>query len=202
MKKLFVILAALLAIALPQAAKAVDVEGIYVGGLAGLNFLSVGGSSHHHRHHKDRYKIGWLGGLDLGYRMCNGIRAEAEVSYRGNKHKHAHRPVHTWSFMANGYYEINPCCWCITPFIGAGVGYDRTKHRTCRREPSIIIVDGIERRRHRHKDNKNGFAWQLMAGGFWELDECLEAVIKYCFHKGHIKNHYNNTVEFGINLFF
>lgn len=199
MKKLFVMLAALLAMALPQAAKAVDVEGIYVGGLAGLNFLTVSGS--HHHHHKDRYKIGWIGGLDVGYRMCNGIRAEAEVSFRSNKHKHAHRPVQTWSFMANGYYEINPCCWCITPFVGAGIGYDRTKHKLCHPETDIVIVDGVARRRH-HNDHKNGVSWQLIGGALWDIDECMEVVIEYRLHKGHIKYHYNNTVDFGVHFFF
>lgn len=196
MKKLFVMLAALLAIALPQAIKAVDVEGIYVGGHGGLNFLSV--SSSHHHHNKDRYKIGWIGGLDIGYRMCNGVRAEAEISYRANKHKHAHRPVQTWSFMTNGYYELNLDGWCMSPFVGAGIGYDRTKHKTCHGR-EIIVENGARRRHH---DHKNGFAWQLMAGVLYDIDECMEVVVKYCFHKGHLKYHYNNTVDFGVNFFF
>lgn len=202
MKKLFVMLAALLAIALPKTAQAIDVEGMYVGGLAGFNFLCVDGQKHHH-HHKDRYKVGWIAGADVGYRMCNGIRAEAEVSFRSNKHRHAHRPVQTWSFMANGYYEIDldSCgcsCWGINPFIGGGVGYDWTKHKTCR----DFLVELESEHRHRRKDHKNGFAWQLMTGVLWDIDDCMEVVIEYRFHKGHIKHHYNHTVDFGVHWFF
>jgi opacity protein-like surface antigen len=69
MKKLFIMLVALCALALPKAAQAVDTEGLYVGGLAGFNWLNNSKDSH------EDFKIGWIGGLNLGYRMCSGIRA-------------------------------------------------------------------------------------------------------------------------------
>ena len=188
MKKLFIMLAALCAIALPKAAQAVDTEGMYVGGLAGFNWLTNSKDSH------EDFKIGWVGGLNLGYRMCSGIRAEAEVAYRRNIHKHANRPVQNWSFMANGYYEISGMnCFCITPYVGAGVGYDRITHRRCNGSESSV------------SSKNSGFAWQFMLGGLYDIDECMEMGVEYRLHNctaKYAKNFYNNALNFRINWFF
>lgn len=194
MKKLFVMLAALLAITLPKTAPAVDVEGFYLGGLGGFNILT---SSHRH----DDYKLGWIAGGDIGYRFCNGLRAEAEISYRANKHKHAHRPVQNWSFMANGYYEIVPCGWCITPYLGAGIGFDKTKYKACHPVSHTINKKG-ETVEVKHNDDKNGFAWQLMAGVLYDIDDCMEVGVEYRFHKGPITRLINNTIDLRVNWFF
>lgn len=191
MKKLFIMLAVLLALALPKDGQAVETEGMYVGGLAGFNWLTNSKDSH------EDFKAGWIGGLNLGYRMCSGIRAEAEVAYRRNIHKHANRPVQNWSFMANGYYELgNFGCFCITPYVGAGIGYDRISHRRCNKTSS----------QENKETNKNsGFAWQLMLGGFYDIDECMEVGVEYRLHNctaKRVKNFYNNALDFRINWFF
>lgn len=191
MKKLFVMLAALLAIALPQASQAMNTEGMYVGGLGGINWLTSD-KSH------ENYKAGWLAGGYVGYRMCDGIRGELEATYRGNKHKHAHRPVQNWSFMVNGYYELNqfmPCDWCVTPYVGGGIGYDRTKYRKC---SDRTVETQSSNTRH-----TNGFAWQLMVGGLYPIDECMEMGLEYRFHKNEgVKHLYNNAIDLRVNWFF
>lgn len=190
MKKLFVMLAVLCSLALPKVAQAVDVEGPYVGGLAGFNWLTNSKNSH------EDFKIGWLGGLNVGYRMCSGIRAEAEAVYRRNIHKHANRPVQIWSFMANGYYEFgNFGCFCITPYAGAGVGYDRVKHRRC---SNSLVSES-------NSDKNSGFAWQVMLGGLYDIDECMEVGVEYRLHNctaKRVKNFYHNSLDFRINYFF
>lgn len=195
MKKLFLMLAAVMAIALPKAAQAVDVEGFYAGGLGGLNFLQ-----YHRDHVKVHFKAGWIAGLHAGYRWCNGLRLEGEVSYRHNKNKsvkfrgfetrHIGGHLQTWSFMANGYYEI-PLCWCVVPYIGAGIGYDATRFDACRSDSSF-----------RDRGHKNGFAWQVIAGGLYPIDDCMELGLEYRFHHGKIKDLYNHTVDLRLNWFF
>lgn len=184
MKKLFLILAATLAMVSPKAAQAIDVEGAYVGGIAGLNWLH-----YHHDGIDARYKVGWLGGLNLGYRWCNGLRAEVEAVYRYNKIKRVNGHsrgghTHTWSFMANGLYEIDYFCWCITPYVGAGIGYDTTRSKAC------------------GSHHKNGFAWQVIAGGLYPIDDCLEMGLEYRFHHGRAKNVWAQSVDLRLNWFF
>lgn len=183
-------LAVVCSLALPQAARAVEFEAMYVGGLAGVNWLINSNDSH------EDFKAGWVGGLNLGYRMCSGLRAEAEVAYRRNVHKHANRPVQVWSFMANGYYEVDALnCFCITPYVGAGIGYDTIKHRRC----SDSTIE------ERHSDKHNGFAWQVMVGGFYDIDECMEVGVEYRLHNctaKRVKNFYHNALDFRINYFF
>jgi opacity protein-like surface antigen len=194
MKKLFLMLAAVMAIAIPKAAQAVDVEGVYVGGLAGVNWLQF------HKHKvKVHFKTGWLAGGFIGYRWCGGLRLEAEGTYRYNRTKsvrvrfHDHSKSHrigghlrTWSLMANGYYEI-PLCWCVTPYIGAGVGYDWTRVQAC------------HRRTGRHKDS---FAWQVIAGGLYDIDDCMEVGIEYRFHAATRERRlYNHALVLRLNWF-
>lgn len=210
MKKIFLILAAVMAIAIPKAAQAVEVdtEGVYVGGIGGLNFLQYS-NGHHEKVH---FKAGWLAGALVGYRWCNGIRLEGEATYRYNQIKsierghhdhdsgsgsstllsgetHHHKArvrghIRTWSFMANGIYEI-PVCWCIIPYVGAGIGYDATQLKACRSHGS-----------------ENGFAWQVLAGGLYPIDDCMEMGLEYRFHKGKVKNLYNHAVDVKFDFFF
>lgn len=197
MKKLFLILAAFLAVAMPKASEAVNVEGMYVGGLAGFNWLT---STKSHSH--NNFKAGWIGGLDVGYRWCGGYRAEFEASYRSNKPKHSNHAVEVWSFMANGYWEVTDC-WCITPYVGAGIGYDTGKNRRHHHHHDVVVgAAPVSDHHHHHKNKENGFAWQLIAGGLYDIDECMEMGVEYRFHKNHLKNLYNNTVDFRINWFF
>lgn len=197
MKKLILMLAALLAIALPKVAQAdffdfccdsEGVEGFYLTGDAGLNFLH-----YKHKHTTIDFKPGWLVGAHAGYRWCMGVRTEAELTYRYNRSKtfkeegfpkvHIGGHLRTWSFMGNILYDI-PLCWCITPYIGAGIGYDSTKIKACK------------------NGSENGFAWQIIAGGLYPIDECMEMGLEYVFHKGKEKGLNNNSVDVRFNFFF
>ena len=78
-------------------------------------------------------------GLGAGYQFNNWFRADVTGEYRGNSqffgtdavtspggvatHTY-HATKSEWLVMANGYVDLGTW-WCVTPFIGAGVGMAR-----------------------------------------------------------------------------
>lgn len=230
MKKLFITLATLAALAVPTAMQAFDGEGAYAGGIIGANWVHFKGhSKHRDSDFKQRrsFDTGWLGGVHVGYRFCGGWRVEGEVSYRDNEgkrakrrhndlvvvdensnHRKGHKPnLETWSFMVNGLYEISNC-WCITPYVGLGIGYDDTeikgikKHHHRHTDETLVAVDGNNGRHHKkHHKDESGFAWQILVGGLYPIDDCLELGLEYRFHHGK-KDIYNNAVDLRLNWFF
>ena len=77
--------------------------------------------------------------MGAGYQFNNWLRFDVTGEYRGNSHFHGQQiavfgPVSLpddysaskseWLFMANAYVDLGTW-WCITPFIGAGIGTSR-----------------------------------------------------------------------------
>jgi opacity protein-like surface antigen len=77
-----------------------------------------------------------LGG---GYQFNNWLRVDVTGEYRGNAHFHGQQiavfsPVilpddynaskSEWLFLANAFVDLGTW-WCVTPFIGAGIGTSR-----------------------------------------------------------------------------
>jgi len=78
--------------------------------------------------------------LGAGYRFNNWFRADVTGQYRGNANMHGLDIVSfngavigtdeyrasksEWLFLANGYVDLGTW-WCVTPFIGAGIGTSR-----------------------------------------------------------------------------
>jgi opacity protein-like surface antigen len=77
-----------------------------------------------------------LGG---GLQFNNWLRADITGEYRGNAHFHGqqiaqfgniilpddyHASKSEWLFLANAYVDLGTW-WCVTPFIGAGIGTSR-----------------------------------------------------------------------------
>ena len=75
-------------------------------------------------------------GLGVGYRFNNWFRADVTGEYRGNSQFFGtdrityvggvgtdtyHATKNEWVVLANAYVDLGTW-WCITPFIGAGVG--------------------------------------------------------------------------------
>lgn len=187
MKMLSIILV-LLALTLPKAAPAMDIEGPYISVISGLSFLD-----YDKRHIRTDFKVGWMAGLDLGYRFCSGFRLEGEVVYRRNVLKTI-KPFHqdpirlkgsvqVWSFMARGLYEL-PLNWCLTPYLGGAIGYDNGRARVC------------------FKRELDGFAWELIGGALYPIDDNLELGLEYIYHQGSQKRFHNNTVGLKLNWFF
>ena len=64
-------------------------------------------------------------GLGVGYKVNNWFRADVTGEYRGNSQFFGtdtyHATKNEWVVLANAYVDLGTW-WCVTPFIGAGVG--------------------------------------------------------------------------------
>jgi OmpA-OmpF porin, OOP family len=133
--KLRSMLLAATVVALPLAAQAQPVTGLYVAGGVGANFLqqetatvTIGGAS---ASTQVKSHLGPTGVLSLGWGFGNGFRAEVEANYVGNKFystNSAGLSAGGWEQkfggMLNGFYDFNGLSPWIVPFVGLGVGYE------------------------------------------------------------------------------
>jgi outer membrane protein OmpA-like peptidoglycan-associated protein len=131
-------------LALPLAAQAQPINGLYVGAGAGVNYLqesdielsrSFGGTTAS-RSGTAEFNYGYVGVLSLGYGFGNGVRAEIEGSYRENEVDSVSgfpglaRPLRSdgtarsYGVMANALYDIDlgPGSF-VMPYVGVGAGY-------------------------------------------------------------------------------
>jgi len=162
----------------------------YVGGFAGANFM------------EQDSKVGFAGGLSLGYEFENHIRLEAEFAYRRNKvHVGSldnddginiswHGKGITWntySAMANVLYDIDlGCNW--TPYLGFGLGYAWNKvNIDCSKANKHFIDPGTEI----HNYDKGAFAFQGIAGVAYNFTEKTSVGLEYRYFQSQsmIKDH-------------
>ncbi|WP_026870976.1 OmpA family protein [Inquilinus limosus] len=149
--------AALLA-ATPAVAQ--QVNGLYVGAGAGVNFLQSNGLN------QDDYDVGPAGNLYVGYGFGNGFRTDLEASIRENSHDgNSHQT--TYGLMANGYYDFDfgsP----FVPYIGGGVG--------------VALVDADFNPSgpgNYFSSTKAQFAYQGIAGVAYNFAPNLAATLEY-----------------------
>ena len=134
-------------LALPLAAQAQPVNGLYVGAGAGVNFLQESdielsrqfGGTNAARNGTAEFNLGWAGVISLGYGFGNGVRAEIEGSYRENEvdditgfggvfggggGRRVDGTVRSYGVMANALYDfdLGPGSF-VMPYIGVGAGY-------------------------------------------------------------------------------
>jgi outer membrane protein OmpA-like peptidoglycan-associated protein len=135
-------------LALPVAAQAQPVSGIYIAGGAGINWLqdtdltSQGatrtalGNNGIGQAGDASFNVGWVGVLSLGYGFGNGVRAEIEGNYRQNdidglsgfagigSPRSQGGDVQSYGVMANVFYDfdLGPGAF-VVPYIGGGIGY-------------------------------------------------------------------------------
>ena len=118
-------------------------------------------------------------GLGVGYKVNNWFRADVTGEYRGNSQFYGkaeitypggigantyHGSKNEWVVLANAYVDLGTW-WCITPFIGAGVGGARVSinnfsdHGLANNgggaEPSLAFGDTV---------SKWNLAWAVHAG--------------------------------------
>jgi OOP family OmpA-OmpF porin len=130
-------------LAMPIAASAQPVTGIYLGGQAGVDFplqqsvknltvtqpgwasLSTSGNA--------TFKAGFAGGAEIGYGFGNGFRAELEGLYLNNKSNGLTGFTRTgnlsgggtqqaYGFMVNALYDFNNISPSFVPYVGVGTG--------------------------------------------------------------------------------
>jgi outer membrane protein OmpA-like peptidoglycan-associated protein len=135
-------------LAMPVAAQAQPVTGLYIAGGAGVNWLqdsdltSEGatrtalGNSGIGLTGTASFNAGWVGVISLGYGFGNGVRAEVEGNYRSNEMdgisgftgiaapRSQGGDVQSYGVMANVFYDfdLGPGAF-VVPYIGAGIGY-------------------------------------------------------------------------------
>jgi OOP family OmpA-OmpF porin len=133
-------------LALPFAAQAQPVTGLYVGGGAGVNFMldepiksvTVGGVTTNINNGNLETNVGAVGVLSLGWGFGNGLRAEIEGDYRYNGYKSVSNSVgnsisinnnnhggneQKYGPMVNVLYDFTTLSPVVIPYVGAGVGY-------------------------------------------------------------------------------
>jgi len=127
------VLLAATVMALPFAAQAQPVTGLYIGAGAGLNimqdedFTAADGA-----HGTLQSNLGAVGVLSGGWGFGNGLRAELEFDYRYNGAKsftsggtttNSSGSEQKFGPMANVLYDFTTLSPVVVPYIGAGIGY-------------------------------------------------------------------------------
>jgi outer membrane protein OmpA-like peptidoglycan-associated protein len=121
-------LVALGMVALPAAAMAQPVDGLYVGAGLGYNYLQ--GQSATGPAAKIKGNGGFIGLGSVGYGFGNGFRAEIEGNFRQSTHTvsglGASEKNRTYGGMVNGLYDFDVGSSYVYPYVGVGVGYEET----------------------------------------------------------------------------
>ncbi len=172
-------------LALPLAAQAQPISGLYVGAGAGVNLLQESditisgplgtalGTGAARRGTVD-FNYGWVGAASIGYGFGNGVRAELEGSYRENEvdsitgfavHPlRADGKARTYGVMANALYDFDLGAGSfLTPYVGVGAGYQWVEYSGVRaRTPAntSVTID----------DTAGRFAYQAIVGAAFPID--------------------------------
>ncbi|MBR0659241.1 OmpA family protein [Neoroseomonas oryzicola] len=150
----------------PRDAAAQMVEGLYVGGLAGVTWLSDTNApifppasanlSTPSDYFQRKWDPGFAGVLNVGYGLIGGLRGELEAFYRVNDAASGlafNRPAtggtaNSYGLMANVYYDLaiggaNPVA---IPYIGGGLGYAWTDWSSVggRAGSAALNIDGSD----------------------------------------------------------
>jgi outer membrane protein OmpA-like peptidoglycan-associated protein len=157
-------------LALPVAANAQAVNGIYVGAGAGVNIMqqesvkSVPGSTV--TSGKFGSTVGPAAVLSLGYGFGNGLRAEVEASYRYNSLNNASgfgtlstggAKEQKFGGMVNVLYDFVGVVPMVQPYVGLGAGYQGVMLQNAYGASALGRVDV-------NSSTKGAFAYQAILG--------------------------------------
>ena len=133
--------------------------------------------------------------LGVGYRFNNWFRADVIGQYRGKATLHGSDTVvgpgfvgvnnysgskSEWVVMANAYVDLGTW-WCITPFIGAGVGGSYNKISGFR-DDGISYSPGLNNSVAYFADNgKWNFAWAAHAGLAYKVNPGFTVELAYSY---------------------
>jgi OOP family OmpA-OmpF porin len=143
-------------LAMPIVARAQPIQGVYIGGSFGANFLEQ-----ERLRFSDpsgvNYKAGYVGLGSIGYAFGNGVRVEVEGDYRfnhigqgsasqfaGNESK--------YGGMANVLFDMDIGSRYVFPYIGAGAGYQQVQDHFLNTSPTA-----------------GAFAYQAMVGAAFPI---------------------------------
>jgi outer membrane protein OmpA-like peptidoglycan-associated protein len=179
-------------LALPVAVQAQPISGLYVGAGAGANWMmdsdaTLSGAAAAAPFGPDSrrgtlsFDMGYVALVSLGWGFGNGVRAEAEFSFRDNDvdtisgFNAASGPVRsvgrvrTYGFMANALYDfhLGPA-WPVVPYIGVGAGYaildgDKVAQTSIASPSTVVQIPGSDGR----------FAYQAIVGAALSLSPAV-----------------------------
>jgi opacity protein-like surface antigen len=132
-------------------------------------------------------------GVGVGYQFNNWLRFDGTAEYRGGASFHAmdrffnpfmgvnglmntneYTAVKSeWVFLANAYFDLGTW-WCLTPFVGAGVGASRVTIDHFRDNNIIASGGGVA-----DGASKWNFAWALHAGVAYKVTPGFTVELAY-----------------------
>jgi OOP family OmpA-OmpF porin len=167
-------------LALPVAAKAQPVNGVYVGLGLGYNILqdvtTSLDSSLNVPSGKVQFDGGFVGLGSVGYGFGNGLRVELEGNYRDNKatkltggsyQVSAGGWEQKYGVMVNALYDFDVGAKWIYPYIGAGVGYNWTNLQNFRAYGNNGNFGGSQLSA---SGTQGAFAYQAILGAAFPID--------------------------------
>ncbi|MFZ4410836.1 MAG: OmpA family protein [Paracraurococcus sp.] len=171
-------------LALPMAAQAQPVSGLYVGAGVGANFMNESKFTALGYAAKIETKTGYAAVGSIGWGFGNGLRAEIEGNYRTNDVEKSkvngggtvggRGTLNNYGAMANVLYDIQTGTPFV-PYIGAGVGYgwfETNKYRAS--SPTLGLSATSD-------DVAGNFAYQGIAGIGYNLGAGLTLTTEYRF---------------------
>ncbi len=150
--------------------------------------------AHHPVGQNNSFNTAGIFGLGVGYKVNNWFRADITGEYRGNSQFFGtdhitypggvgtdtyHATKNEWVVLANAYVDLGTW-WCITPFIGAGVGGARVAINGFT-DQSIANNGGGALPGLAYGDNvaKWNFAWALHAGVAYKVTPNFTVELAY-----------------------
>lgn len=133
--------------------------------------------------------------LGVGYRFNNWFRADVTGQWRGRSNLHGSNTLilgpgdievnnysgskSEWVFMANAYVDLGTW-WCITPFIGAGVGTSYNKLSGFR-DDGIRTGDNSRSVTYFADNGKWNLAWAAHAGLAYKVNPGFTVELAYSY---------------------
>ncbi len=140
------------------------------------------------------FESGMLFGVGAGYAFNDWFRVDVTGEYRG---KTSFRGFDVYPFGANDYYGTKSewlvlanayidlgTWWCVTPFIGAGIGFSRNTMDNFRdvNVPNLGVAYG-------NSYTQTEMAWALHAGLAYKVNKNFTAEIAYRYtHLGNFQS--------------
>jgi len=131
--------------------------------------------------------------LGVGYRFNSWLRADVTGQFRGKAHFQALDVVTSggstfteqtfaskseWVFLANVYADLGTW-WCVTPFVGAGVGFDNVRITNWE---DIGVASALPAANNfADAGSKWNFAWAAHAGLGYRVSSNLTLELAYHF---------------------
>jgi len=192
-------------LALPVAAKAQAITGLYIGGGAGVNIMqdedakaSVPGFGTVASGHLQS-RVGPAFNLSLGYGLGNGLRVELEGDYRYNGFSgtsnggfHSGGQEQKYGPMVNVVYDFVGLSPYVQPYIGVGAGYQWAKESNLHASGGGLTVNAGT-----HTDGD--FAYQAIIGAALPIPSApgLSITADYRFMGLVGDRHYDGTLSGG-----